>query len=413
MLLECFWGGDPEEKMGRLEELTYLVLEALKRGEKLTGVEVARRYRAKTEYAYAALRRAKELLAAEEEAQVPGEPLNTLEAFGVKPDHYEVDGLVVNRWGKGGTEYSQVKVRLKPRGRLSDAITSAEAWKPRGHRVSATGEKVFLVGLSDLHIGMLAWSAETGEPPWDTRIATEVLEAFLDWVVGLIVEEAPDVVVLPVGGDLLHADGHENATSSGTRVDVDTRWKRSFSVAVWAMQRAIGSIIAGAPRGTKVFVPVVSGNHDTERAYYLGVALDAWAKGARSNAEVVVSPRDRVYLFVGGVLFGFTHGHRPKPSQLPLLMAIEAPTEWSQARHREWVIGHYHNRRLLAAEAEWGEPGVRIRVVPSLAPADAWHASMGFVGRRQEASLVVYEGGLPVCERWWYPPTQAKGERGR
>lgn len=382
-----------------------LVKEALRRlaaGEKIVGIRFAREFGVRNTTAYEAIKEAKALLG----GVVDGEPEKTLSEFGVSG--YAVERLIVNKWGDEKNPNRQVKVVLRPAGGGFDMPPPP----PIPERRAVDGEAVALVGISDLHIGLLAWSAETGEPPWDSRIAEAVLADYMAWANEILRREKPQVIILPVGGDILHADGKEGATAGGTPLDVDTRWQKSFTVALGAMKRAVRGVIeVGSAIGASVYVPVVSGNHDTERAFYLGKALEAWAEGAGLPVKVMTSPHPRQYLLVGGVLFGFTHGHRPKPQKLPLLMAIEAKGLWGSATTAEWVIGHYHARGELFASSIGGS--VRIRVLPSLAPADAWHTQEGFVGRPQEAPVIIYRDGAPSAEYLWRPHAWKKYRPGR
>ena len=68
--------------------------------------------------------------------------------------------------------------------------------------------------------------------------------------------------------------------------------------------RAIDRLRPIAP----VQVVMVTGNHDTQRLYYLGDVLEAWFRNTKDVA-VDNSPRQRKYFRYHGNLIGFTHGH--------------------------------------------------------------------------------------------------------
>ena len=74
--------------------------------------------------------------------------------------------------------------------------------------------------LFDCHIGMKAWSGETGEP-YDNKIA----EKRIVGGIGQCIASAPasESCIILVGGDLLHANDQTAMTASGHILDSSTR----------------------------------------------------------------------------------------------------------------------------------------------------------------------------------------------
>ena len=66
-------------------------------------------------------------------------------------------------------------------------------------------------------------------------------------------------------------------------------------------------------------------------------------------------------------------------------MAQEARADWAETMHREWHLGHFHKSKETRYTAGDAFNGVRVRVLPSLCAADAWHAQMGYVGEQRAA----------------------------
>jgi hypothetical protein len=62
-------------------------------------------------------------------------------------------------------------------------------------------------------------------------------------------------------------------------------------------------------------------------------------------------------------------------------MATEQPELWGRSRHREYHLGHWHAKRHKMFVPTDDQSGVLVRIIPSLCPADAWHASMGYSGK--------------------------------
>lgn len=247
----------------------------------------------------------------------------------------------------------------------------------------AKDRHLFEVCVMDLHVGKLAWSEETGED-YDVSIAervfTEALEDLISNVEGRCIEE----VLFPIGNDLLQFDNLQKTTTGGTPQDADTRYAKVYARAEGMMRHAIERLSEIAP----VRVPVIPGNHDRQSAFSLGRTLRAWFHG-NDRVDVDASPRLRKYHRYGVNLIGYTHGSEEKPAALPLIMAQETGTDWSETLFREWHVGHTHVKKEVSYVAGDTHNGVRVRVIPALCPPDAWHYMRGYVGgvRSAEAYL--------------------------
>lgn len=320
---------------------------------------------------------------------------------GVDLDRYEIERFVVNEWGPPDKRSEQVKVWLKKK--EPDFLLGLKEALEKHPRVflpetEGTAKTMAVLSIFDLHVGMLAWGKEVGEN-YDTGVAIERMNRAAAWLLDRL--PPVDLIVIPVGNDILHADTHNGTTTAGTRVDTDSRWQKAF-------QDIIAALIAGplswAAELAPVHIPIVPGNHDYQRAFYLGEVLHWYFKGRKLHVVVDNAPRLRKYLYWEGVLLGFTHGAWVKVDQLPMLMATEVPGHWGQAAWREWLIGHYHAKREMRYASLVESGGVRVRVMPSLASEDAWHYQMGFVGRHPEATLTLYEAQTgPVAEFFYRP----------
>lgn len=310
---------------------------------------------------------------------------------------WTVDRFVVNKWetaaasndGAGGMtvqELFQVKAWLKPAHALAtatavldamraDMIAHAPRYAPIRYNRPRDGERHMLeVCLFDVHIGMLAWAQEAGAD-YDVTIASDVIADAVDRLVANASGWPVDRVLVPLGNDWMHTDatidGKGGATTRGTPQDVDTRWQRQFRMARTAAVGAIDTLRQVAP----VDVVIVPGNHDSERMFTLGEVLEAWYR-ADDAVTIRNSPAPRDYYRYGSTLLGLAHGHNEKHADLPLIMATEAADDWAATTHREWHIGHRHRKGEAIPVAE--HSAVRVRTMPSLAPADAWHAAKGY-----------------------------------
>ena len=67
-----------------------------------------------------------------------------------------------------------------------------------------------------------------------------------------------------------------------------------------------------------------------------------------------------------------SHGDSVKVKDLPMLMAAEAPEIFGSTKFRYAHTGHLHQERLFEV------PGVKVRIIPSLCPPNAWAVSNGY-----------------------------------
>lgn len=235
------------------------------------------------------------------------------------------------------------------------------------------GERHMLeVCTMDAHVGAYVWGEECGTD-FDSDIARDLIGDAISQLAQRASGFPIDKVLLPLGNDLAHSDrqnaGAGGMTTKGTIVDVDTRRARLLRTIRMIAVESIDTLRAIAP----VEVVMVKGNHDEDTIIALGEIVGAWY---RNDPHVTVrsEPTPRKYVRYGTSLLGFTHGHNERHSELPLTMATEVPSDWAATTHREWHIGHLHRKGEAVSE----HSGVRVRVMPSLAPEDAWHSAKAY-----------------------------------
>lgn len=318
----------------------------------------------------------------------------------VDPNAWDVERLLLNKWGAPGQEQKQIKVWLRRKeDDTLEEIKRSLADNPPIRRVepAKAGSKLALLSIFDLHVGMLAWGREVGEN-YDTNVALERMFAGASYLLNQLPNDT-ERIIIPVGNDILHADTHDNTTTAGTRVDVDSRWQKAFTEVASALIRGP---ISWAAEIAPVHIVIVPGNHDYQRAFYLGEVLKWYYEGRGLSVSVDNSPRLRKYVSWGKVLLGFTHGAWVKVDALPMIMAQEAAQEWGRTLWREWIIGHFHRKREVRYVPTIEHGGVRVRVMPALTSTDAWHYQQGFVGGQPEATLTIYDSEVgPISDWYW------------
>ena len=305
---------------------------------------------------------------------------------------WEVERHVINKWEVGARnpatgeilveQLFQVKAWLKRRvaeRRLEDLLNSmlAEFRKAAPERPALSrppaGAGTLEVSLMDLHLGKLAWGPETGGRSYDASIMENMFWAALEDLLDKASGCKPGQILFVAGNDFFNTDSLGRTTTAGTPQDEMVRWQDSFTRGRNLLVKAIERMRTFAP----IKVLMVPGNHDTQRLYYLGEVLHAWFHRT-ADVQVDYSPATRKYFAHGANLIGFTHGNNERHPNLPLLMATEQPEKWAKSRHREFHLGHFHTKKHKMFVPAEDLSGVLVRILPSLCPPDAWHASMGY-----------------------------------
>lgn len=241
--------------------------------------------------------------------------------------------------------------------------------------------RLTLIPLADLHIGMMAWGAETGTN-WDLTIARRVLTKAIDEVID---RSAPaETCVILGGGDLLHSDDDDNRTRrSGNALDVDGRSQKVLKAARDLMVHTIKKALKKFPT---VIVRLLPGNHD-ERAY---IAVTFYLAGLFDrNPRVTIDESPSVFWYHrhGNVLLGATHGHTIKMDQFGMKMAVERREDWGKTQWHYGHMFHIHHKSLTGKELN----GVVVETHQTPTPQDAYHAAAGFLSGRSVQSITYHD----------------------
>lgn len=227
-------------------------------------------------------------------------------------------------------------------------------------------ESLTLYPLPDLHLGMMAWGAETGES-YDLKIAETLIRQSMDRLIAA--SPASETAVILGLGDLFHANDQSNRTPrSGHQLDVDGRFPKVLRAGVNLMMHIIGRAAQKHPR---VVVRILPGNHDPESSLALAVALSVFYAG---NIRITIddSPSPHWYMRHGKVLLAGTHGHTLKPPAMAMMLATDRPADWGASVYRHMVFGHVHHE----SAKEIG--GVRVESFSSPAAKDAYATAGGY-----------------------------------
>lgn len=354
---------------------------------------------------------------------LPRTPIHTLPELlahcKVDLNQWKVKQFQVNKWEMGAknaenkvevTPLFQVKAVLIPNeeGRslskvLEDFKAAAAEWAPRPTPIKRTPTKdghLLELSIYDLHLGKLAWHAETGWKDYDSKITLDLLEDGVRTLLNRVSHFQIERILLPIGHDFFQVDSPANTTYRGTQVDVDSRFKRTYKLGLERLCHVIETLRTVAP----VDVVMVPGNHDFFSNFTLGVALECFFRHYK-DVNIDTTPTVRKYYKYGRTLIGMTHGNDIKHSDLYSLMATESPVEFAETTWREWHLGHLHKEHLTEKH------GIRTRILPSLCAADAWHGAKGFVGNLRLAEAFVWHPfDCLVTQAFYYVPETRPGQ---
>lgn len=320
----------------------------------------------------------------------------------VDPAEWEVERYVVNKWEVGAKNAAkqieveplfQVKAWLRRKVALITAREEIDHLLKRLERKapvypvirasSAPTGNLLEISIPDAHFGKLAWAPETGGDNYDSKIAERIFRQAFAALLQRTSAYRFDRVLLVPGNDFLNANNSDNTTANGTPQSCDGRQHKTFRLAcdttIWTIERALEI-------AKHVDVLPIPGNHDPDVMMYLGEVLAAWFRNC-DRVLIDNAPTTRKFYQWGDVGLMFTHkgGKGERQAQRNrLLMATERRKMWGDTKFNEIHTGDLHQVRL---EEEFG---VRVRILPSLCAADAWHSREGYVGNVRSAEAYLW-----------------------
>ncbi len=249
------------------------------------------------------------------------------------------------------------------------------------------------INIPDLHLGRYSWEEETGHT-YDVETAAEEWLKAHEYFYTMYEDIDIDTIVMPIGSDFFNVDSLNNTTTRGTPQNEDGSYMRSFNIGLEACVQAIDLWRTLA----RVKIIIVPGNHDTQRAFYLGSNLKSWYRRDK-DVDIDNSPTSRKYIVFGRNLIGFTHGKKDH-KRLPTVFQKEMRPVLSQCDVVEWHIGHIHQEKLIESHGN-----CTIRTVPSLAYESSWEKASGYSSMRQAFGFL-WDRDRGLLEIKYYTPEQ-------
>lgn len=270
--------------------------------------------------------------------------------------------------------------------RIRAAFDGATPAKPVAPPESTMGDYMTLYPIMDAHIGMLAWSKETGDVDYDLAIARQDLDRASAKLLALTPPSSEAILV--VGGDYFHIDDNRNETpQSKNRLDVDGRYFKVLDVGVDLLKMVVLRLLE---KHGKLTVKVLRGNHDEHSHIVLTVALREWLR-AEPRATVEFDARIDLYMRQWGSSAVFVHHGDKRWTQPGIAVSVlsDVCPFWSATRHRHLFTGHYHKDSFRDLGS------LRIEGLRPFCPLDAYASGMGYVGRRALQAITFHvEDGI-------------------
>lgn len=288
---------------------------------------------------------------------------------------YDAGGNVVQQWVKTRVDGPTPEELTEYLTDAFQALPAAAIIPPPKH---ADDDLLTAYTIADAHIGMLAWSKETGES-YDTDIAVNRLT---DWIGRLVASSPPsrEAIILDVG-DMMHMDDGTNQTPASKHIlDVDGRYFRTLDMTIAGMDSAIQSALK---KHDLVHVVIIAGNHNPHS--YMAV-LFALAERYRENPRVKVrkDPREFWAHRFGDCLIAAHHGDKAKPERLVMFLADEYAEDWGQTKHRFLFTGHLHHHK----SADIG--GVKHEQLRAMTSRDAYAYTHAYSARSQLQAITLH-----------------------
>lgn len=276
---------------------------------------------------------------------------------------------------------------------LKDEIPRAEPSPAPAHILA---DLLSLYGITDVHMGMLAWHEETGQD-YDLKEAERLLNAFF----ASAVEMSPhsETAILCQLGDFLHYDSHKSITPEhGHLLDTDSRFQKIVRAAIRVLRRAIATLLT---KHAHVHVIMADANHDPAAGVWL---REAFAAFYDDEPRVTVDTSASTYYCHehGDTALFFHHGHKRGMKDVDAVFAGRFREVYGRTKHAYAHLGHKHADELKTSNL------MKVEQHATLAPQDAYAANGGFPASRS-AKVIHYHKRFGEVSRSIITPEMISG----
>jgi hypothetical protein len=322
------------------------------------------------------------------------ETLQDLVAYcNIDLDVWECTSFRHSTWdGKIGVraEFVRIKGKQEFADILKTFIEKAAAHSPQEFiykKPNAEADSFYILSIVDPHFGKLAESQSTGYEDYKIEIAKDYYRKTVDDLLNGADLNRVKKIGLIVASDAIHIENERMETSSGTRIDGDSRWHKIFDDTCSLMVETVERLAAQF----EVEVIVIPGNHSRLTEYAMGAYIKSYFR-KHENVSVDNRPLPRKYFSYGKTLVGICHGDGVrKLEDLGAVLFRENLETLSNHKHFYYLSGHRHRFGSVIDDR-----GVRIFVSGAICPPDKWHSEGNMTGAVQSAEGYMFsaENGL-------------------
>jgi len=248
-------------------------------------------------------------------------------------------------------------------------IKDLQQYSPKFHKLERIENKdsfLLVIDPADIHIGKLCTAFESGEA-YNNQIAVQRVLEGVKAILQKVSSFNIDKILFIGGNDILHIDSPLRTTTSGTPQDTDGMWHTNFLIAK-KLYVDVLELLLGVADVHFTFNP---SNHDYTNGFFLAQVIETYFKNCENiTFDTTIAHRKGFHYYNN--LIGTTHGDGAKQMDLPLLMAVEFPVEWSQTKHRYIYTHHVHHKTSK------DYAGITIESLRSPSGTDSWHHRNGY-----------------------------------
>ena len=236
----------------------------------------------------------------------------------------------------------------------------------------------YLIG--DHHLGMVAWTPETGDDNYDIDISTKLLFNAVDTLTSM--SSHADTGILLNLGDMMHANNLKNQTGSQTHtLDVDGRMGKAIRAVGQMYKRLITRMLEAH---NEVWVINVRGNHDPDSSLWLNEMVKMYYEN-EPRVHVFDNYNKFLHFRWGYNLVALHHGDKINVQRLYEKITSSLAKEWGESKYRFAWTGHIHHKQ---AHEIGGLHHESWNVLP---PTDSYHSEHLYGASRSMTTVLLHK----------------------
>jgi hypothetical protein len=291
------------------------------------------------------------------------------------------DGALLMQWVKSKNDtvamFEEALEHFKE-GLIEDVQGKAEPIEKPNNDKDPNLLASYLIG--DHHLGMVAWTPETGDDTYDISISTKLLFNAVDTLSQM--SSHADIGVLINLGDMMHANNLKNQTGSQTHtLDVDGRMGKSIRAVGQMYKRLVTRMLEAH---SEVWVINVRGNHDPDASLWLNEMVKMYYEH-EPRVKVFDNYNKFLHFKWGYNLVALHHGDKINVQRLYEKITSSLAKEWGESKYRFAWTGHIHHKQ---AHEIGGLHHESWNVLP---PTDSYHSEHLYGSSRSMTTVLLHK----------------------